>query len=217
MTIRHFRVFNEVCKCMNMTQASKSLHVSQPSISKTIVELEDWYQVKLFERIGKKLFLTDAGKLFYKHEGDITDPNLISEYFATAETVAVCSQKHPFYFKEEFTKEDLMHAAYIVRELGSNTRVLFDTVMQKLQIPWTPAWICSNTQAIKNATVAGHGIGVLSKLSVRRRLLSGEFKRIPIGNMRQSFSIVYQKEKFMSKLLASFKQHIIQSFDDINL
>ncbi|MCI8376639.1 MAG: hypothetical protein HFI29_14605 [Lachnospiraceae bacterium] len=84
-------------------------------------------------------------------------------------------------------------------------------------MPWTPAWICSNTQAIKNAAAAGHGIGVLSKLSVRRRLLSGEFKRIPIGNMRQSFSIVYQKEKFMSKLLASFKQHIIQSFDDINL
>lgn len=62
-------------------------------------------------------------------EGDITDPNLISECFATAELVAVCSQKHPFYFKEEFTKEDLMHAAYIVRELGSNTRVLFDSAM----------------------------------------------------------------------------------------
>lgn len=294
MTIRHFRVFNEVCKCMNMTQASKSLHVSQPSISKTIVELEDWYQVKLFERIGKKLFLTDAGKLFYKHsqdlietydridweirndavhetlrigasvsagtsilsdlissfqashpdiqylvhientqtirqlilnneldialiEGTITDPNLISECFATAEVVAVCSQKHPFYFKEELSKEELMHASYIVREPGSNTRMLFETAMQKLQISWTPTWICSNTQAIKNATAAGHGIGVLSKLSVRRRLLSGEFKRIPIGNMRQSFYIVYQKDKLMSKLLSAFKQHIIQSFDDINL
>jgi len=279
---------------MNMTHASKSLHVSQPSISKTIVELESWYNVKLFERMGNKLFLTESGKSFYKHsqnliqtyeridweirtdtihevlrigasvtagtsilsdlitsfksghpdadylvhientqtiqqlilnneldialvEGNIDDPNLISECFAITEVVAVCSQNHPFYFKETITKEELSSAEYIVRELGSSTRVLFDKAMQELQISWSPTWVCSNTQAIKNATRAGHGIGVLSKLSVRRRLLSGEFKRLPIGNMRESFCIVYHKEKFLSPLLSAFKQHIINSFDHISL
>lgn len=73
MTIRHLKVFNEVCRYMNMTRASEKLHVSQPAISKTISELEDWYGIKLFERFNKTIYLTPGGKIVASYSRQIVD------------------------------------------------------------------------------------------------------------------------------------------------
>ena len=62
MTIRHFHIFLQVCDLGGMTRAAANLHISQPSVSQVIRELEIHYQSRLFERLGKQLFLTAAGK-----------------------------------------------------------------------------------------------------------------------------------------------------------
>lgn len=50
---------------MNITEASKNLHMTQPVISRTIKTLEDEYNSRFFERIGKKISPTEEGRLFY--------------------------------------------------------------------------------------------------------------------------------------------------------
>ena len=62
MTIRHLKVFICVCKHGSMTKAAEELFIAQPAVSNTIAEIEKNYNVKLFERINKRLFLTDEGK-----------------------------------------------------------------------------------------------------------------------------------------------------------
>ncbi|WP_346355654.1 LysR family transcriptional regulator [Azotosporobacter soli] len=62
MTFRHLNIFLSVCDLGSMTAAAEKLYVAQPSISQAISELERHYQVKLFERLGRKLFLTAAGE-----------------------------------------------------------------------------------------------------------------------------------------------------------
>ncbi len=62
MTIRHLKIFICVCKHNNMTKAAEELFIAQPAISNTIAEIEKHYNVKLFERINKRLFLTEEGK-----------------------------------------------------------------------------------------------------------------------------------------------------------
>ncbi len=62
MTIRHLKVFICVCKHGNMTKAAEELFIAQPAVSNTIAEIEKNYNIKLFERISKRLFLTDEGK-----------------------------------------------------------------------------------------------------------------------------------------------------------
>lgn len=62
MTIRHLKIFICVCKHSNMTKAAEELFIAQPAVSNTIAEIEKNYKVKLFERINKRLFLTDEGK-----------------------------------------------------------------------------------------------------------------------------------------------------------
>ena len=56
MTIRHLKIFLSVCKNnFNTTKAAEELHMTQPAVSLAIKELEQYYGVALFDRIGKGL------------------------------------------------------------------------------------------------------------------------------------------------------------------
>ncbi len=61
MTIRHLRVFVCVAKHLSMTKAAEELFIAQPAVSNTIAEIEKNYSIQLFERINRRLFLTDEG------------------------------------------------------------------------------------------------------------------------------------------------------------
>ena len=65
MTLRHFRIFQTVCRLSSMTAAANELHISQPSVSQAVRELEEHYGTALFDRIGRQLHLTSAGKALY--------------------------------------------------------------------------------------------------------------------------------------------------------
>lgn len=62
MTIRHLKIFVCVAKHLSMTKAAEELFIAQPAVSTTISEIEKNYNIKLFERINKRLFLTEEGK-----------------------------------------------------------------------------------------------------------------------------------------------------------
>lgn len=63
MTLRHIRIFLAVCNHdNNITRAAESLYMTQPAVSLAIHELENYYGVRLFERISRKLYITEAGK-----------------------------------------------------------------------------------------------------------------------------------------------------------
>lgn len=62
MELRHFRIFLTVCEAGTMTRAADSLYMTQPSVSQVIAELEKEYNVRLFERLSHRLYLTSAGE-----------------------------------------------------------------------------------------------------------------------------------------------------------
>lgn len=62
MTLRHLKIFLAVCEQSSITKAAEKLYISQPAVSNSIKELENYYEIKLFDRISKRLILTEAGK-----------------------------------------------------------------------------------------------------------------------------------------------------------
>lgn len=66
MNIEYFRHFVEIVNEGTILKASKKLFVSQPSLTNEIKFLEKEYDIELFNRKGKKMSLTDSGKLFYE-------------------------------------------------------------------------------------------------------------------------------------------------------
>src|SRR5258708_4642264 len=61
MELRHFRYFAAVGQSLNYSEASRRLHVAQPAISQTILDLEEEIGAKLFLRSNRKVQLTAAG------------------------------------------------------------------------------------------------------------------------------------------------------------
>ena len=62
MTIRHLKTFCAVCEEGGITRAAEKLCVAQPAVSQTICELERYYGVSLFDRVGRRLVLTPEGE-----------------------------------------------------------------------------------------------------------------------------------------------------------
>lgn len=73
MTIRHLKIFITVADCGKMRKAAEILYVSQPSISQAIKDLEDYYNVKLFERLSQKIYLTEEGNKLLSYARHIVD------------------------------------------------------------------------------------------------------------------------------------------------
>ena len=71
MTIRHLQVFSQVCSCGSVTAAAKKLFITQPAASSAIAELEAHYGIRLFDRIGRRLYITETGKRFLGYASHI--------------------------------------------------------------------------------------------------------------------------------------------------
>ena len=85
MTIRHLKIFITVADTGKMSAAAEKLYISQPSVSQAIRELEEHYHTLLFERLSKKLFITEAGKRLYNYarpvvtQFDLIEQNMSQE------------------------------------------------------------------------------------------------------------------------------------------
>lgn len=64
MELRQLRYFLKAKELLNFTEAANSLHISQSTLSQQIKQLEEELKIPLFNRIGKRITLTEAGELF---------------------------------------------------------------------------------------------------------------------------------------------------------
>ncbi len=62
ITFRQLRVFGAVARHLSFTRAAEELHLTQPAVSMQVKQLEEVVGLPLFEQIGKKIYLTDAGR-----------------------------------------------------------------------------------------------------------------------------------------------------------
>ena len=65
MELRHLRYFTAVVECKGYREASRRLHIAQPSISQAVSDLEDELGLKLFSRAGRNARLRPEGEIFY--------------------------------------------------------------------------------------------------------------------------------------------------------
>ncbi|MEA4961016.1 LysR family transcriptional regulator [Lutispora sp.] len=283
LTLRHLKIFLWVCNTGNMTAAAEKLYMTQPSVSQAIAEIERHYEVKLFERLGKKLYITLAGKRLLSYanhiinlneeieremrelrnngsirigasvtvgtyvlseiikefrkvnpiakiqsivdntkvveemllddrvdlglvEGIIHSEDLIANPFMNDELVLICNPEHDWAKTGYIEPSQIDGAGFIVREEGSGTRELFDSLMRANGVKWYPTWICNNSETIKNAVEAGMGISIISKMSVEREAADGKLVIVDIKGIgfKRMFNFVYHKNKYISDTMISF-------------
>ncbi|MHB1403584.1 MAG: LysR family transcriptional regulator [Thiobacillus sp.] len=62
LTLRQFRVFDAVARHLSFSRAAEELHLSQPAVSMQVRGIEANLGMRLTEQLGKKIFLTEAGR-----------------------------------------------------------------------------------------------------------------------------------------------------------
>jgi len=70
-TLRQLEVFEAIARLGSFTRAADELHLTQPTVSMQIKKLTDAVGLPLFEQIGKKIYLTDAGRALQKFSREI--------------------------------------------------------------------------------------------------------------------------------------------------
>ena len=67
MELRQLKYFIKAKELLNFTEAAKALHISQSTLSQQIKQLEAELDILLFNRIGKRIILTEAGEMFSEY------------------------------------------------------------------------------------------------------------------------------------------------------
>lgn len=142
ITLRQLQIFEATARLGGYTRAAEALHLSQPAVSMQTRQLEEQAGMPLFDQIGKKIHLTDAGRALYRHAQailsqvreaqleleemrgvrrghlDITIAST-ANYFAPQILAAFC-QRHP----EVKVSLDVSNREHILTQLGETDKDL---------------------------------------------------------------------------------------------
>lgn len=72
VTLRQLKVFAAVARHLSFTQAAQELCLTQPAVSMQVKQLEHQLDTVLFEQLGKRIYLTEAGREVYQYSRAIT-------------------------------------------------------------------------------------------------------------------------------------------------
>lgn len=104
------------------------------------------------------------------------------------------------------SNSELASMAWILREPGSGTRSVFEQAMRGRRLTPRVRMALDQTEAVKQAVVAGLGASCLSRLSVAGELARGELIALETPlSLRRRFSLVWHPERYRSPLWQAFK------------
>jgi LysR family transcriptional regulator, low CO2-responsive transcriptional regulator len=139
ITIRQLQIFESVAQHLSYTRAAEVLYLTQPAVSMQIKQLESEVAMPLFERMGKSLFLTEAGDELLVYARNIsqqlTEVNDVLDELRGSKkgrlNIAVATTATSFSLKllGEFYKRypganitlDVTNRASLLNHLGNNT------------------------------------------------------------------------------------------------
>ena len=132
MDIRRFRIFQKAAELKSFTKAANELYMTQPAVSKAIMELEEELGTPLFERFPKKVVLTPEGTVFLERiNGLLTHYDDVITQAATIKE-ASCLRIGAGITVEELNKR--FPDMQIQVEIASSAQIMEKVRQQKLDI-----------------------------------------------------------------------------------
>lgn len=287
MTLEQLRIFVAVAERQHMTAAATALGLTQSAASAAIASLETQFGVKLFDRVGRGIALTEDGTLFLKEamgvlaraaeaeealrdlgkevtgrlriaasqtagtywlpgrllqfrldypgvtldcslgntedvaeavregkaqlgiiEGEISDPQLATRVVAEDKLLLVVGAGHAWAARKEPVRpEEFSKTAWVLREKGSGTRAVFDSVLAQHKLDTAVITVqleLPSNEAVTSAVSTGTAASVLSTLAVLSGLEAGFLVAVPCDLPARSFYLVTHKSRQLSRSAEAF-------------
>lgn len=291
ITLRQLEILDAVARCGSFSRASTELHLSQPAVSMQIKQLEESLNLPLFEYLGRRIHLTEAGRetlhtgqriagellnlehtlasmqgleggtltvsvastasyftarlmaLFRQQHPDVRislnvvnretllqnladnsvdlvlmgqppqdrEPDLTALPFMENPLVAIAAPSHPLAGLSNIPLTRLVEEPMISRETGSGTRGAVEKHLAEQGMSLKPAMEMNKNEAIKQAVVAGLGIGVVSLHTVQAELASGELCVLDVQGfpLRRQWYLVQRAGKRPSPAAKAFSRFVL--------
>lgn len=290
-TLQQLRLFEAVARHGSFTRAAEAMHLSQPAVSIQIKRLEEQLGVALFEQMGKKIYLTAAGRELYATCGELFErldtfesrlealrgevagplrlaavttakyflpyylgaflrryPQVLpqlkvsnrarilerlganeddlyimatlpegdaieSHPFLNDELVVFAHPRHPLAGKKQIPLKQLTQERLIAREVGSGIRMTVDRLLADHGLELTPYMELGSGEAIKQAVMAGIGIGILSTFSLRQELAAGKVVLLDVKGLplQRTWYALHRRGKQLSPAAVKFIEFLTET------
>lgn len=132
--------------------------------------------------------------------------------FATNPLGIVCAPDHPLSRRKRLSLEALQDYEFVVREKGSGTRAAMERLFAQHEIPFKTAMEMPSNETIKQAVMAGMGLGFLSLRTVRHELAGGHLALVDVSGMPivGKWYVTHLSQKKLSPAAKSFKNFLIE-------
>ena len=288
-TLRQLKVFEAVARRLSFSRAAEELHLTQPAVSTQVRALEGHVGMPLFEQLGKKVFLTQAGdellhfcrtiiQQFDEAEdamaqlrgiaggklnvavisaGDYFFPQLMvafarqhpgvqlnltvhnreellgelaanrtdlavmvrppaeldtqNDAFAPHPYVIVGAPDHPLAGCGPIAMEELIRQPFVVREPGSDTWFSMEDAFGKHLASLNVAMEIKSTETIKQAVIAGMGLGFLSAHTIGHELAARSLVVLEVEGfpLMLNWYVVHRREKRLPPVARAFRQFLL--------
>ena len=136
------------------------------------------------------------------------EPNLECEVCCDDELVVICHPKFPLARHKELTPQKLLDHPFISREPGSGTREFTENYLRSAGVSldqMNMVMELGSPIALNGVVQTGLGFAIASRASVSKEQRLGDIVAIPLKpRLIRTLSMVYPKEKFRSRLVATF-------------
>jgi DNA-binding transcriptional LysR family regulator len=136
------------------------------------------------------------------------EPTLECEVCCDDELVVVCHPRFPLARHKELTPQKLLEHPFVSREPGSGTREFTENYLRSAGIALDQMNVVmelGSPIALNGVVETGLGFAIASRASVTKEQRLGDIVAIPLKpRLIRTLSMVYPKEKFRSRLVATF-------------
>ncbi|MEZ5652099.1 MAG: LysR family transcriptional regulator [Burkholderiaceae bacterium] len=289
MSIRQLEVLACMGEEASITAAAARLHLTQPAVSMQLRQLEDTLELKLFEHVGRRLQITEAGERLARMADEILSriddfeqsslairgvrsgrvrlgvvstskyfvPALLAMFvrahpgvelrltvhnreaiieqlrtfkvdlgvmgrppadnafdgqvFAPNPLAIVASTHHPLTLRRRLSPEVLSDEPILIREPGSGTRAAMERFFAERGLSINPVMEADSNETIKQAVMAGMGIGFLSLHTVRAELAAGRIALLDIEGLplRRQWYVVTMRSRRLSPAAEEFRGFLL--------
>ena len=134
--------------------------------------------------------------------------NVQIETVCEDELVLICAPRHRLAGAKSATPQEILGEPFVSREAGSGTREFTDQYLRGCKVSPDDLNIVmelGSPEAIKGVVETGVGVAIISRTRVAKERKLGLLVSVPLEpRLIRSFSLVYPKEKFRSRLLTTF-------------
>jgi DNA-binding transcriptional LysR family regulator len=129
------------------------------------------------------------------------------------ELVMICAPGHKLAKLKRVTPRQITDSSYVSRESGSGTREFADNYFRECGVAPEDLNVVmelGSPEAIKGAVQTGIGVSIVSRATIGKELRLGTLVAVPLEpRLIRTLSLVYPKDRFRSRLLATFVEFTI--------